>query len=138
MHATVSEPPSRSGTSLAALTEQIGIVERELEIRRARAARNLQQARAESGIWSGMTWVPIVLLGAIGATAFAVRRRRRVNGASTPFRSANVGGPSVNGTGARTLAIVGALADLVISVAQTPEARELWRAWNSSHPPSAH
>jgi hypothetical protein len=123
-----------------ALTEQIGIVERKLEIRRERAVRHLRQARAEieSGIQSGMKWVPLAMVGAIGATAFAVGRRRRANGASTPLHHTNGGGPGVNGTGARTLAIVVALAGMVVRVALAPEVRELWSGRHSSRRPSSH
>jgi hypothetical protein len=115
-----------------ALTEQIGIVERRLEIRRERTVQHIQQADAEikSRIQNGMKWAPLGVVGALGAAAFVVGRRRRANGASEPSARVNGGGP-VNRTGPGALATVAALADIVVRIALAPEVRELWRSDSS-------
>jgi hypothetical protein len=121
-----------------ALTQQIGIVERRLEIRRERTVRHIQQAGAEikSGIQSGMKWAPLAVVGALGAAAFVVGRRRRANGASAPLTRVNGAGPAISRTGPGTLATVAALADIVVRIALAPEVRELWRSEHSSRRPS--
>ena len=112
------------------LAEQIGTVERKLEIRRERTLRHLQEARddVQSGIESGKKWAPLVLVGALGATAFAVGRRRPGSVDSDGGRA----GTRRSTTG--VLATAAAVAGMVARVALTPQARDLWRAWRSSRP----
>ena len=115
-----------------ALVEQISTVERKLEIRRERASRHLQQTRDELkiGIESGKKWAPLVLVGALGAAAFAAGRRRRD---SIDFvgecveRQRSIRSPGV-------LATAAAVAGLVARVVLAPQTRDLWRLWRSSRP----
>jgi hypothetical protein len=86
-----------------ALIEQIGMVKRRLEIRRERTVRHIREARdgITSGIQNGMKWAPLAVIGALGAAAFVVGRRR-ANGASAPLARVNDGGPPVSRAGPGT------------------------------------
>ena len=126
------------------LEKQIGDTERRLEMRRERVARHLEEARAETDdrVRAGLKWAPLIVVGAIGAMAFRAGRRHHVtvgNGASTPpvnranGTNGSVAGvaPKPNGTG--SFATLASVAGVVARAALSPQARELWRLYNSRH-----
>ena len=129
------------------LEKQIGDTERRLEVRRERVARHVQEARAEADnrLRTGLKWAPLIVVGAIGAMAFNAGRRHhvsagngasspranRVNGANGANAAATVAAPNSNGT--RTFATLASVASVVARAALSPQARELWRLYNSRH-----
>jgi len=126
------------------LEKQIGDTERRLEVRRERVARHVQEARAEADnrLRTGLKWAPLIVVGAIGAMAFSAGRRHhasagqgispprvnRVNGANG---AATMAAPKPNGTS--SFATLASVAGVVARAALSPQARELWRLYNSRH-----
>ena len=126
------------------LEKQIGDTERRLEMRRERVARRLQEARAETDnrLRTGLKWAPLIVVGAIGAMAFSAGRRHHasaprgispprakpVNGANG---AATMAAPKPNGTS--SFATLATVAGVVARAALSPQARELWRLYNSRH-----
>jgi len=121
------------------LEKQIDDTERRLEMRRARVARHVQEARAEtdSRLRTGLKWAPLIAVGAVGAMAFRAGLRRDptvsprvtpppLNGASRPI---NVTAEKANGT--RSLATLATVAGVVARAALSPQAQELWRLYLS-------
>jgi len=126
------------------LEKQIGDTERRLEMRRERVARHLEEVRTETDdrLRTGLKWAPLIVVGAIGAMAFRAGRRHNFkagNGASPlPANRANgangsvaAAAPKPNGT--RSFATLASVAGVVARAALSPQARELWRLYNSRH-----
>ena len=126
------------------LEKQIGDTERRLEMRRERVARHVQEVRVETDnrLRTGLKWAPLIVVGAIGAVAFNAGRRHhvsagqgispprvnRVNGANG---AATMAAPKPNGTS--SFATLASVAGVVARAALSPQARELWRLYNSRH-----
>jgi hypothetical protein len=108
------------------LSKQIALVERKLEGRRALTSHHLQQAADEvhSRVDTGAKWAPLVMVGALGATAFAVGWRHG-NGQRHAIRHRALAEPS----GRHPIAAAAALVGTITRIALSPQARDLWRAW---------
>ena len=116
-------------TSSHSLSEQVALVERKLEVRRARTRRHWHEVQSDVHRIAERSarWTPLVGVAAVALVGFTLARQQ---GAATSALVARRAGT----TG--VWASLVALAATALRIAFSPQGKELWSAWRRGRSPS--
>lgn len=111
------------------LSEQVALVERRIELRRARTRRHWDEVRSDAQ--RGVRWAPLVGVVAMAWLGFTLARQRGATVATAGRTAGSAGAPSLWAT-------LAALAATATRFALSPQARALWNAWRDARTAKAN